>query len=80
MAEKKESVEATVRKICRMARDRHSAEEQGRIVPEGLRGETSIAALCRREGLPSNLHCRPAEIARPSGGARTSSNRGRSTR
>ena len=25
---------------------------------EGLRGETSIAALCRREGIPSNLYYR----------------------
>ena len=33
-------------------------EEKVRIVLKGLRGETSIAALCRREGIPSNLYYR----------------------
>ena len=58
MAEKKESVEATVRTIRRVTRKKYSAEEKVRIVLEGLRGETSIAALCRREGIPSNLYYR----------------------
>jgi transposase len=43
MAEKKESVEATVRTIRRVTRKKYSAEEKVRIVLEGLRGETSIA-------------------------------------
>lgn len=50
MAEKKESSEATVRTIRRVTGKDYLAEKQVRIVLEGLRGETSIAALCRREG------------------------------
>ena len=56
MAEKKGSVEAAVRTIRRVTRKKYSAEEKGRIMLEGLRGETRIAALCRREGIPSNLY------------------------
>jgi len=40
-----------VREIQRRTRRRFSAEEKIRIVLEGLRGEQSIAELCRREGL-----------------------------
>jgi transposase len=35
---------------------RHSAEEKIRIVLEGLRGEESIAGLCRREGIAESLY------------------------
>ena len=52
MAEKKEGVEATVRTIRPISRKKYLAEEQVRIVLQKLRGETSIAALCRREGIP----------------------------
>ena len=45
------STEKVVREIRRHTRRRFSAEEKIRIVLEGLRGEESIAALCRREGL-----------------------------
>ena len=76
MAEKKESAEATVRTIRRVTRNKYPAEEKVRIVLEGLRGETKIAALCRREGIATNLYCRPAKIAGPSGGARSSWRRG----
>jgi transposase len=55
MAEKKESAEAAVRTIRRVTRKKYSAEDKVRIVLEGLRGETSIAGLCRREGIPTNL-------------------------
>jgi len=58
MAERKESVEAAVRTIRRVTRKKYSAEEKVQIVLEGLRGETSIAALCRREGTPSNRYYR----------------------
>jgi transposase len=78
MAEKKESVEAAVRTICRVTREKYSAEEKVWMAIEGLRGETGVAALCRREGIPSNPYCRPAKVAGPSGGARTSSRRGSS--
>ena len=39
-------------------REKVSAEEKVRVVLEGLRGEESIAPLCRREGIPSNLYYR----------------------
>jgi transposase len=58
MAEKQESAEATVRTIRLETRKKYSAEEKVRIVLEGMRGETSIAALRRREGIPSNLYYR----------------------
>jgi transposase len=35
-----------------------SAEDKIRIVLEGLRGEDSIAELCRREGIVQNLYYR----------------------
>ena len=44
--------------IRRKTRRRFSAEEKIRIVLEGLRGEESIATLCRREGLNPNLYYR----------------------
>ena len=52
------SAEKVGRDIQRKTRRRFSAEEKIRIVLEGLRGEESIAALCRREGLAPNLYCR----------------------
>ena len=50
------SVEKTVRDIRRKTRRRHSTEEKIRIVLEGLRGEESIASLCRREGIAESLY------------------------
>ena len=44
--------------IRRKTRRQCSAEEKILIVLEGLRGEESIAALCRREGLNPNLYYR----------------------
>ncbi len=55
---KKESAEKAVRDIRRRTRRRFSAEEKIRIVIEGLRGEESIASLCRREGIAANLYYR----------------------
>jgi transposase len=54
--EKKDSAEKAVREIRGKTRRRFSAEEKIRIVIEGLRGEESIAALCRREGIAANLY------------------------
>jgi transposase len=55
---KKESAEKAVRDIRRKTRRRFSAEEKIPIVIEGLRGEESIASLCRREGIAANLYYR----------------------
>ena len=53
---KKASAEETIRTIRRKTRRQYSAEEKIRIVLEGLRGEESIAALCRREGIAQSLY------------------------
>ena len=58
MMTKKSSAEKTVRDIRRATRRHYSAEEKIRIVLEGLRGEDSIAELCRREGINSNVYYR----------------------
>ena len=50
--------EKAVREIRRKTRRKFSAEEKIRIVLEGLRGEESIASLCRREGIAANLYYR----------------------
>ena len=52
----KEPTEKVVRDIRRRTRRRYSSEEKIRIVLEGLRGEESIAALCRREGIAEGLY------------------------
>ena len=54
----KEPAEKIVRNVRRATRKRYSAEEKIRIVLEGLRGEESIAELCRREGIAQNLYYR----------------------
>jgi len=56
MNEENAPVESVVREIRRKTRKKYNAEEKMRIVLEGLRGETSIAELCRREGLHPNLY------------------------
>ena len=52
------SAEKTVRDIRRATRRKFSAEEKIRIVLEGLRGEETIAELCRKEGINQNLYYR----------------------
>ena len=54
----KEPAEKVVQDIRRATRKHYSAEEKIRIVLEGLRGEDSIAELCRREGIAQNLYYR----------------------
>ena len=51
----KQPAEDAIRDIRRATRRHFSAEEKFRIVLEGLRGEKSIAELCRREGIASSL-------------------------
>ncbi len=53
-----QSAEQTVRDIRRATRRHFSAEEKIRIVLDGLRGEDSIAELCRKEGIAQNLYYR----------------------
>ncbi len=48
--------EKVVKDIRRATRKRHSSEEKIRIVLDGLRGEDSIAELCRREGIAQSLY------------------------
>ena len=55
---KHSSSEKLVKAIHRKTRRKYSAEEKIRIVLEGLRGEESIAELCRREGLNQNVYYR----------------------
>ena len=53
---KNDPAERAVREIRRKTRKQYSAEEKIRIVVSGLRGEDSIAELCRREGIAEGLY------------------------
>lgn len=52
------SPESVVREIRRKTRRKFTPSEKIRIVLEGLKGEESIAELCRREGINPNLYYR----------------------
>ena len=52
----KDAADKLVKGIRRKTRKQYSAEEKIRIVLAGLRGEESIAALCRREGISESLY------------------------
>ena len=52
----KQSADKLVQNIRRKTRQTYSAEEKIRIVLAGLRGEESIASLCRREGIAESLY------------------------
>src|SRR5215207_3447671 len=52
----KQPAEGVVRDLRRATRRQFSAEEKIRIVLEGLRGEESMAELCRREGIASSMY------------------------
>ncbi len=53
---KRTNPESVVREIRRKTRRKYSSEEKIRIVLEGLRGEESIAELCRREAISPNVY------------------------
>jgi transposase len=53
---RKAAAENVLKDIRRATRRQYSAEEKIRIVLDGLRGEESIAALCRREGIAESLY------------------------
>lgn len=54
----KTTAASTVRNIRRKSRKRYSGEEKIRIVLEGLRGEETVAELCRREGISESVYYR----------------------
>ncbi len=54
----KSSAANTIRNIRRNSRRQYSGEEKIRIVLEGLRGEESVAELCRREGISQSIYYR----------------------
>ena len=57
-AEQNRSPESVVREIKRKTRRKFTPSDKIRIVLEGLKGEESIAELCRREGISPNLYYR----------------------
>ena len=52
----KDAADKVVKNIRRKTRQTYSSEEKIRIVLAGLRGEESIAVLCRREGIAESLY------------------------
>jgi transposase len=50
------SADRHVKEIKRQTRRKFSAEEKIRVVLDGLRGESSISELCRREGIAESLY------------------------
>lgn len=53
---RKPSTESKIRNIRRKTRRQYSAEEKIRIVIEGLRGDKTVAELCRQEGISQSLY------------------------
>ncbi len=74
MARKKQSAENTVKNIRRRTRRKYNAEEKIRIVIEGLRGDLSVAELCRREGITQSLYYKWSKEFLEAGKARLSGN------
>ncbi|HMN15161.1 MAG TPA: transposase [Bellilinea sp.] len=56
MGQEVPSAEEAIKAIRRNTRRKYSAEEKIRIVMEGLRGEETVAGLCRREGIAQSLY------------------------
>ena len=52
----KKPAEQVIKDIRRATRRHFSAEDKIRIVLDGLRGEDSIAELCRKEGIAQSLY------------------------
>ena len=71
---KEDSAEAAIRDIKRKTRRKYNAEEKIRIVIEGLRGEETIAELCRREGIAESLYYSWSKEFMEAGKARLSGN------
>ena len=58
MGRRKKTAESVVKDIKRKTRRKFSSEEKITIVIEGLKGEESIATICRREGIAPALYYR----------------------
>src|SRR4051794_36526587 len=77
----KAPAEQVIKEIRRATRRQFSAEEKIRIVLSGLRGEDSIAELCRREGMVQNLYYRwSKEFLKPARSAWPATRRDRQPR
>ena len=57
-SKKSKKSESIIKSIKRQTRRRFSAEEKIRIVMDGLRGEESVASICRTEGIAPALYYR----------------------
>ena len=53
---KKKNASSLISELKRKTRRKYSSEEKIRIIIDGMRGETTIAELCRREGLSQALY------------------------
>ena len=53
---KKKSASSLISELKRKTRRTYSSEEKIRIIIDGMRGETSVAELCRREGIAQTLY------------------------
>ena len=58
MGRPRKSAEAVTKDIKRQTRRKFSSEEKIRIVLEGLKGEESVAEICRLEGIAPALYYR----------------------
>jgi transposase len=52
----KQNPESVVKEIKRNTRRKFNSEEKIRIILEGLRGEDSIASICRKEGIAPSIY------------------------
>ncbi len=53
---KKKKASSLISELKRKTRRNYSSEEKIRIVIDGMRGEMTIAELCRKEGLSQGLY------------------------
>ena len=53
---KKKSASSLISELKRKTRRTYSSEEKIRIIIDGIRGETTIAELCRREGISQGIY------------------------
>jgi transposase len=53
---KKKNASSLISELKRKTRRNYSSEEKIRIIIEGMRGEMTIAELCRKEGISQGLY------------------------